>query len=210
MTDWRQMSGPMRGMQDEVGISERKASVVRIFQPGLVVGLAQTSEYARVVISSIREIYASPSSAGTVGAVDKAVTARVQRQEVLTAPGHEFHFVMSEAALGSRIANPAVMIAQIERLRELARQDNVHLRFVPSERALPIPFLHGFEIVDDDYVAIDLFNTGLTSRGANDVAAYREVFDRIEAGATSDIEPILKKYRAVYLRELTRDDAGES
>jgi hypothetical protein len=43
-------------------------------------------------------------------------------------------------------------------------------------------------------------------RGSKD-GFYGRVFAAMKAQAVSDIKPVLRKYREVYLRELTRDDA---
>jgi hypothetical protein len=66
--------------------------------------------------------------------------------------------------------------------------------------------LNGFELLDDTAVFVDIYNTAMISRSVKDVAQYRVVFDRLEASASADIEPILKKYHGIYLAELTRGD----
>jgi hypothetical protein len=101
--------------------------------------------------------------------------------------------------LNNRLGRPEDMPAQIHRLSELAKQENVTLRIIPSGAELPIPPYHGFELLDDRCVIVDVFNTLLTTQGQADTALYRLVFDRLEASATDEIQPILDRYLDVYL-----------
>ena len=67
-----------------------------------------------------------------------------------------------------------------------------------------------FTVYDEDMVVIDAFNTGLLSRGGGVVRQYRHVFDLFRQVATTDIEPILDRYRTWYLAQLTDDGGGQS
>jgi transcriptional regulator with XRE-family HTH domain len=203
MTDWRQATGAVGSIQSEVARIEAKTREFRIFQPSAIVGLAQTSEYARAVLSSIDVVYGRQQRVGRVTSVAEAVSARVRRQEVLMEPDRQFHFTMGESALSSQVAEPIHMLAQIERLRQIADQENTSLRIIPADAVLPFPLIHGFELLDDSYVVIDAFNTAMMSRGHEDIASYRRVFDTLEEIATTKVGPLLDKYRRQY-----RDYAG--
>jgi transcriptional regulator with XRE-family HTH domain len=202
MTDWRQATGAVGGIQSEVARVEAKTREFRIFQPSAIVGLAQTSEYARAVLSSIGVVYGRQQRDGRVTSVAEAVSARVRRQEVLMEPDRRFHFMMGESALSSRVAEPTHMLAQIERLRQISDQENISLRIIAADTTLPLPLIHGFELLDDSYVVIDAFNTAMMSRGHEDIASYRRVFDMLEEVATVEVGPLLDKYRRQY-RDLT-------
>lgn len=198
MTDWRQATGAVGGIQSEVARIEAKAREFRIFQPNVIVGLAQTSEYARAVLSSIDVVYGHKHSQGRVTSVAEAVSARVRRQEVLMEPDRRFHFTMGESALSSRVAEPISMLAQVERLRQIADQENTSLRIIPADAVLPFPLIHGFELLDDSCVVVDAFNTSMMSRGHDDIASYRQVFDTLDEIATAKVGPLLEKYRRQY------------
>jgi transcriptional regulator with XRE-family HTH domain len=200
MTDWRQSPNVVGGIQAETAELEARTEVIRIFQPNVIVGLAQTAEYARGVLGSIEEIYEAPFGDPDAASVARALTARIQRQEVLIRPDREFHFLMGEAALSGRLITSNQMLAQIDRLRQLDEQDNVVLRFIPADpaRKLPLPLLHGFELLDDSALFIDSFNTAMISRGAKDLAKYRVVFDRLEQSADPDAAAMLDKYERIY------------
>jgi hypothetical protein len=146
------------------------------------------------------------NTAVSVAAVPEAVSARVRRQVILGDPNKNFHFVMLEAVLSNRLGSPRDMPAQIERLRELALQDNVTMRIIPADTKLTMAPYHGFELLDERVVIVDLFNTSLRTSGRLDIALYREVFDRLDDNATSDINPILDKYLDLYL-DLSRPRA---
>jgi hypothetical protein len=200
MTDWRQSPDVVGGIQNETAGLEAGTAVIRIFQPNVIVGLAQTAEYARGILSSIEEVYEAPGGDPNAESVARALTARIRRQEVLARPNREFHFLMGEAALSGRFITANQMLAQIDRLRQLAEQDNVVLRFIRSDAGLrlTLPLLHGFELIDDAAVFIDSFNTSMISRGAKDLAKYRVVFDRLERSADPDPTAMLDRYEGIY------------
>ncbi|MEV6345666.1 helix-turn-helix transcriptional regulator [Actinoplanes sp. NPDC051851] len=198
MTDWRQTTGSVGGIQSEVAHIEHKTHEFRLFQPNVIVGLAQTSEYARAVISSIDVVYGRREEAGRVVSVAESVSARVRRQEVLAEPTRRFHFLMAESALSSRVAEPVHMLAQIDRLRQLSKQENISLRIIPADADLPFPLIHGFELLDDACVVVDTFNTVMMSRGHDDIVAFRKVFDTLEGVAAAEVAPLLERYRRQY------------
>jgi transcriptional regulator with XRE-family HTH domain len=189
MTDWRPARGVVASMQREVEQLEAGTHTFRVFQPAVVVGLAQTNEYMRAVLGAAHGIRSVP----------EAVSVRVRRQEALSDPHREFRFVMTETVLRNRLCKPQYMPAQLQRLRDLAALPNVSLRLIPSDAELTIPPYHGFELLDDRIVIVDVFNTLVTTRGRSDIALYQEVFDRLERNATEDVDPILDRYLDHYL-----------
>jgi hypothetical protein len=96
------------------------------------------------------------------------------------------------------------MLGQLRRLREVAHQDNVKISMIPQDVRWPYPPFHGFSLLDNRAVIIDLFNTIVVTRGQSDVRLYRQVFDALEGSATRDIEPILDRYRRKYLELATK------
>jgi transcriptional regulator with XRE-family HTH domain len=207
MADWRPARGAVATMQQEVADLEASTTEFRVFQPAVIVGLAQTSEYARAVLGNAQAMRTHVGTGGNAAAVPEAVSARVRRQEILAEPHRRFSFVMTESVLRHRFGRPKDMPAQIERLRDVARQDNVSMRIIPLERELSIPPYHGFELLDDRCVLVDLFNTTLTARGSADTVFYRHVFDSFEEISTDQIGPILDRYLETYL-DLSRPAVG--
>jgi hypothetical protein len=172
--------------------------VVRVFHPGVLSGLLQTSEYARAVIGTVDQAWSGAADA-SAGAVAKAVSARMTRQETLHDLKKEFHFVVPETAVRNVLSRPEEMLGQVERLGQVSKQPNVRLSMIPEHQPWPFPPYHGFSVLDDRYVIIDLFNTIVVTHGRSDIQLYRRVFDELESHATTDIEPILANCRRQYL-----------
>jgi transcriptional regulator with XRE-family HTH domain len=198
MTDWRSELAAAVTRQRTAAHWESGAQTVRQFDLALVSGLLQTSGYARAVLSRFQELIllAVDSSNASVA---EAVSARMRRQEVLADQAKTFHFILSESALSNRVCLPDEMPAQIRRLRQVARQDNVSLAIIPADVMWRVPPMHGFTLFDETSVAVDLFNTGLESHGKADARTYRQVFDWLAAQAEHDIDPILDRYLHLYV-----------
>src|SRR5262245_49514949 len=105
---------------------ESAASVIRSYEPLLIPGMLQTPEYAQAVITAL--------SAGGENAevIARRVEIRRARQTLLTAPdGPRMHFLVDEAAVRRRVGGRAMMVAQLQRLRELAALPRVTIQIVP-------------------------------------------------------------------------------
>jgi transcriptional regulator with XRE-family HTH domain len=200
MMDWRSLWATLASAQQELRQIETQARTLREFQSAIVAGLLQTSEYARAVLSSFRPFVRSGDKDDVV-AVPEAVSARVQRQEILGDPTREFHFVMTETVLGNRVCPPEPMAAQLRRIREVSKQENVTVGIIPAGTTWTVPPMHAFAIFDEQAVMIDLLNTGITSQGRADVRTYGQAFRAFQEQATTDIDPILDQYLERYLDE---------
>lgn len=199
MTDWRPAPAGLATMQHSVGEWEAAAHNLRMFEPTIVAGLLQTDGYARSVFAAFQRMTAYDGAARGESAVLEAVSGRVQRQEIIADESKTFRFVMAETVLVNRLCTPIEMLAQIARLRELAARDNVSLSFVPDHALWALPPQHGFNLLDDRLVVVDLYNTGTTTRGRLDIEMYQRIFDLFESTATDDIEPILGKHEEFYI-----------
>lgn len=201
-TDWRPTHLGLADRQNDLRHLEASAREFRVFQPAVVVGLLQTSEYARELLSSLERELDDEGIADSAAAVPVAVAARMQRNPVLAEPDRTFHFLMTESVLSNRVCSPGEMLAQIQRIRTISEQENVTVRLVPAETHLPLAPYHGFELMDDRCVLVDLFNASLMSRGRRTVRHYLRVFDALERVGTTEIAPILDKYQVLYARML--------
>lgn len=199
VADWLPNPARLASRQRNVGQSEATARTFRVFQPAVIAGPLQTSEYARAVLSSFQELFTPGTDASAAAAVPEAVSERVRRQEILADPDRTFHFVMAETVLSNRIGPPEEMPAQLRRLRDVARQENVSIAIIPADTWWRIPPIHGFLLLDEHTVTVDLFNNGFTSRRAADARFYRQVFDSLEQQAVTEIDPILDRYLELYL-----------
>lgn len=197
--DWQSVEPNLSSRQEFVKSLEAPAREVRVFQPAVVPGLLQTSEYARAILQAIRFEVGDRQEAGSDHAVQQAVAARQARSMALFEAEREFHFVIAETVLCNLVCKPLDMAGQIDRLRELAKLPSVTIRVIPLTARWPVPPLSGFELMGDRHVMTDLINSSLVSRaGRKAVRQHRVVFDALEGVATIDIEPILDKYQDMY------------
>ncbi|GIF77145.1 helix-turn-helix domain-containing protein [Asanoa siamensis] len=204
MTDWRAFTTSLPGRQGSVRELESDARSLRVFQPLVIPGLLQTSEYARAVLASFQHVISPASDAAGSVAVAEAVATRVARQAILADPDRTFHFVMLEAVFESRFYPPEIMPAQITRIREIAAQGNVTISVIPDDARLRTLPMNGFELVDDELAVIDLLNTSISTRGTHDIAMYRQVFDEYAATATDDLAGLLDRHFQEYVSALQR------
>jgi transcriptional regulator with XRE-family HTH domain len=200
LIDWRPAHLGLANRQRDVRQLESASREMRIFQPAVVIGLLQTSGYARALMASLQTELADDQIADSAVVVSEAVTARIQRSQVLDDPDRRFHFLMAEAVLSNRVCEPAEMLAQILRIRTVAQQPNVDLRIITQDAKWPIAPYHGFALMDDRYVFVDLFNTSLMSRGRRTIRHYQRAFDALERIGTTEIMPILDRHQDVYAR----------
>ncbi|GAA2710536.1 helix-turn-helix domain-containing protein [Actinoplanes palleronii] len=199
MADWRPAQTGLAVQQRTLADWEAGAERIRVFEPSLVPGPLQTSGYAKLVLRAFRQLLVLPADDRTESALLSAVSARIKRQVSLADPDISFEFVMGEAALKRRIYPPVELLAQISHLREIAaHHPNVSIKVITDDAPADIPLLHGFTLIDDNLVVVDLYNTGLTSRGQKDVDSYRQVFKLLDEHAT-DIGPLLDHYQAIYI-----------
>lgn len=201
MTDWTPAAAGLAKRQRGVAEWESSAREIRDYQPAVLPGLLQTGNYMRATLMSFQQVV---QQEGDERELARAITARTERQEILTDTSTMFHFVIGEAALRNRLCPPASMLEQLARVREVVNRPNVSFAIVPDWTPTPIPQQLGFILYDDDMVMIETYNTGLFSRGANVVHQYRRVFELFAAAATTDIGPILDRYEAHYVEQLTR------
>jgi hypothetical protein len=103
---------------------ERRARLLRWFEPALVPDLLQTEAYARAILG-----WGGLMSAEEV---DQRATSRLERQALLAAARPpQFFVLLDEAALRRCVGSPAVMAEQCTHLGHVAERPHVHLQVVP-------------------------------------------------------------------------------
>jgi transcriptional regulator with XRE-family HTH domain len=104
---------------------ERAASGIRAYEVQVVHGLLQTEDYASSVIRI-------PRADAPASEIDRRVSLRMRRQELLTQPDSPDVWVMlDEAVLRRSPGSRAVLRAQLEHLLRVAELPNVTLQVVP-------------------------------------------------------------------------------
>ncbi len=108
---------------------ERAASRIKHFEPLLIPGHLQTSEYADAVIRGLADD----------DDTDEAIAERVaQRREIRAGvhgrtPPPNMHFLIDEAAIHRRIGGAVVMAEQLRHLSVLSRRSNIAIQIIPFE-----------------------------------------------------------------------------
>jgi transcriptional regulator with XRE-family HTH domain len=179
-------------MQARIGRIESIAARVRSFHPAIVIGLLQTHDYARALLSG--------RFAGRD--LDSMVAARLARQHILDSD-REFHIVLAEGALRWNVGSPQIMIGQAEHLAAAVELPNVRLGIVPWTRSTNRPILHAFQIYDQRAVMLSTETSVALITDARDVADFAARFD-IYAGfadygdaASAVFRRIADEYRGI-------------
>ncbi|WP_329420797.1 helix-turn-helix domain-containing protein [Streptomyces sp. NBC_01268] len=138
--EWRDMRHGvlLEGFPEYVGY-EGRAVEIRLFEIGIVPGLLQTPEYARVLANS-----AVKRGAITPEQADERVAVVAARQAALERDQRPMVFlVMDESCIRRPIGGSKVMGAQLERLIEFADRPNTLLQIAPfaigERRTLNLP-----------------------------------------------------------------------
>ena len=124
---------------------EAQAARIAEFQPGMVSGLLQTSEYAREFL----HLACGPLSYGQdEDEIDRMVAKRMQRQHVLYQPAKRVQLVMLEGALRARVVSAPTLVGQLDRLLAVIGLSTLDLGVIPFEAAVPVFPLSGFRLYD--------------------------------------------------------------
>ncbi|MDA0636058.1 helix-turn-helix transcriptional regulator [Nonomuraea sp. MCN248] len=169
---WKQRhrSG-LAAIQEDLRDLEARTKLFRAFEPGILIGLLQTAEYARHVFGKVKRLYSAPDQ------IDAAVRVRMQRQEILYDRTRTFRFVVLEAALHTRLAPVDVMRGQLDRLLAVSTLPNVEFGVIPFTQELPANPIHGFWIFNEALVAVGTLTKDLVLRDPDDIAFYTRAFD---------------------------------
>ncbi|MEV5538733.1 helix-turn-helix transcriptional regulator [Saccharopolyspora shandongensis] len=131
---WFELASRVSDQQATMLILEQEASSIVDVENTLIPGLAQTAEYARLLMS-MSELPGQD--------LENRVAARLGRQAVLSRPeAPEVRFFLDEAALLRTMNDARIMREQLEHLIVLQRRSNVSLRIVPLS-SMPHPALDG-------------------------------------------------------------------
>jgi transcriptional regulator with XRE-family HTH domain len=162
---------------------EASCSMLGGYHCELVHGLLQTEDYARVLIA------ADPGLGPEV--VEQRVTFRMARSRAFfdrPEPGR-LHFVTTAGALRLVVGSPAVMEAQIARLRAIDSRDEVSVRVLPFTNGVHTIMGGSFAIMDfpdpedPSMVYLESLVGSHYVERPEQVAQFRHAFGRIRAQA---------------------------
>ena len=165
----------LRRAQETIFQRQAPARSIQTFQPVMVPGLLQTADYARRVM-----LQGNPSEQPDVA---EAVSARMQRQQVLYDQTKSFEFIVTEHAIRWRPGPAQMQLAQLGHLMTIATLPNLKLGVIPEGIEAPLPYLHPFILheyeEDDPLVIVETYTAELQVRDARDVELYRSYLGRL-------------------------------
>jgi hypothetical protein len=167
-----------------VGLEEA-AALIRLYEVQFVPGLLQTPEYARAVV-------ALGQPGASAGEIERRVSLRIARQELLRKTGAPRLWAMvDEAALRRPIGGGEVMRAQLEQLIEVTKEPNITLQVVPfssgghAAEGGAFTILRFPEVDLPDVVYVEQLTSSLYLDKRDDVERYTEVMERLSVESES-------------------------
>jgi transcriptional regulator with XRE-family HTH domain len=164
-----------REMQERIGRIEQSSALIRSFQPAMVIGLVQTPDYARAMMSG--RVHGQT--------LEQLTESRRQRQTIL-GTDRRLTLVHAEGALRWHIGGPTIMAAQLDHLAELARHPNLRLGVIPWDRPLTMHARHAFHLYDTHTVIVGTESGTAFITDPVEVAAYDRRFTELEDVAVFD------------------------
>jgi transcriptional regulator with XRE-family HTH domain len=178
---------------------EAAAALIRTFELQFVHGLFQTEAYARAV--TMLGHRAAPADE-----IDRRVSLRMKRQDLLEGPGApRVWSVMDEAALRRPVGGREVMRGQLSRLIEVATLPRVTVQVVPFRRGGHAGAGGSFTVLRfgqpdlPDVAYIEQLTSALYLERRADVDHYMEVMNRLSAEALTPAGTIR------FLKEIMRE-----
>jgi transcriptional regulator with XRE-family HTH domain len=163
-------------IQQRIRRLEESVTLLRSFQPTMVIGLLQTPAYASVVFGA----------AVSGEDVDQAVAARVERQVQMRDRVPRAVLIMTEGALRWPGCGPQAMAEQIDAIIAATELPNVDLGIIPfSAPAAGIFPRHGFHLYDSDAVIVGTESGMATITDADDIGRYERMFGRLQEIAST-------------------------
>ena len=169
---------------------ETEAVSIDAYQSGGVPGLLQTEEYARAMLRAEVPPFSSQK-------LEQLLDARLTRQAILV-PGDapRYHAILDEAALHRQVGGPAVMSAQLQRIRESAQRPNVTVQIISFETGAHPAMESVFTILnfEQDLVSDIVYVEGLVGNiyleRPTDLERYRAIFSHLQTIALNPSDSI--------------------
>ncbi len=186
------LKGGLVGREAANAARVRSAGWMAVFSSAMVPPLLQTAEYARLALTIGREVDEEDAA--------RAAAVRVEAQAVLFEAGRKFAFVLTEGAVRTWPGSPSLMLAQLDRLAQVATLPHVRLGVVPWRTETPAFPLHGFTIFDGAVSVVESLTGDLTLTETGDLEAHEEVFEAFAGAALygDDLRGLLGEIGADY------------
>jgi transcriptional regulator with XRE-family HTH domain len=162
---------------------EAEASSVHVYEPELVPGLLQTTEYYRTFLRT------APAAAHD-GEVQRKIAVRAARQERLIGddpPGYQA--VLNETVIRRVVGGAEVMREQLNHITDIAKLPHVSIHVLPFSAGVHPAMDGAFRILgfpepgDPDVVYLENQISSLYLEDEPEVARYAQMFDYLVAKA---------------------------
>lgn len=172
--EWRRMERHgLRAAQESIWPLHERTGYFRVYTHNLMPGLIQVRGYTAAVLGATRKRRELADD------VEDAVEVRMQRQQVLTAPGKTFVFLLEESVLRHRVADDEVMAEQLGHLLRVAAMPNVRVGVIPDAVARERYAPETFYLYDAEQVGVELVGAYLTVTQPKEVALYETAFEEL-------------------------------
>lgn len=171
---------------------EQTADYIRSFQPLLIAGLFQTSDYARALYRANPEMLSSAR-------VDELVSLRMERQKVLegdNAP--RICVIEGEAALRCQVGGSSVMGPQLDYLMKVAEQPNIDVQVLPLSAGAHVGLVGAFVLFGfptpafSEVVCIEHVTGTLHMETPEETGRYTLAFDSLRSAAMSPADSLAR------------------
>ncbi len=171
----------------------RQSANLRMYQPSLVPGLLQTTEYAYAVLRRSIKFHNIPDD------IDEGVSKRMERQQILYQGMRKFHILMGELALYNAVGGDSVMLGQLDRLLATTVLPRVSFGIVPIGAELPMQ-LTNFVMFDERRVTVETIAAELTITQPSEIRVYHRTFDILVRKSVTGDEARALIHRAMGAR----------
>jgi transcriptional regulator with XRE-family HTH domain len=184
---------------------EAEAIAISDFQSSVVPGLLQTADYARAGHEGAMPRLSSEE-------IERRIEAKLTRQALLGQDDPPaFSAVLDEAVLHRLVGGPAVMSAQLGRLIEAANRPKVTIQVIPFTLGAHPGVESNFNILEmpsptPGVVFVEGLVGSIYLERAEELARYRQIFERLQAIALSpkDTIALIAKIRAQSTKAKSR------
>lgn len=178
--EWRRKMRSLRDAQQSAVPLYERTTTFRIYQPHLIPGLLQTPAYAEALLRGIVAFRDLPDND-----LAEAVSARLDRQQILKRAGHRFAILLEESALHYTPCDADAMAGQLGHLIAVSALPSVSLgivrRNLPERQRRPT---EGFWIFDDTLVQVELVSGFLSLQQPHEINEYASAFNELAALAS--------------------------
>lgn len=178
LRSWRrQLVGGHKAVQDAHNEAQAGAAVLHAWESSWIVGVLQTPDYARAILSRFADLH------GSVRDTEEAMRSRLRRQQGLYSGAKKYHILLWEPVLRALICPPSVLAVQLDRLSGVIGMDTVELGIVPIGAALKVPPGGGFWVYDEQQVVVENWHAEVWLDDADSVATHLKVWRTLRESA---------------------------